>query len=310
MAYKNYTLSDFANSFGCSEKDFSKSLKSFIAKHDFSYEIITGKNLNNLILEILISIDNDRQLVGSESRRDVWEKGWEENLNLYVNNKFKDEDLIPKFIRNNKPIRLFKKLVQPNDTHFELNYVRVYRRWFFENFFIDQNNIYEFGCGTGFNLLAASKLFPNTNLYGSDFTSSSVELVNQIAKIKNINLKGEVFDMINPNYKYKLKNNSGVFTFGALEQLAGEIDAMLEYLIFCKPKICIHTEPVIELYEKNNLVDYLAIKFQEKRGYTKGLLKKLHFLEKNNRIKILKIKRLYFGSLFMEGYNLVIWRPV
>ena len=49
-------------------------------------------------------------------------------------------------------------------TEFELNFVKVYHRWFLENYFHPFDNIYEFGCGTGFNLVVASEIFPNKNL--------------------------------------------------------------------------------------------------------------------------------------------------
>ena len=116
--------------------------------------------------------------------------------------------------------------------------------------------------------------------------------------------------MISPDQSYKIKPNSGVFTFGALEQLAGQIEKMLDYLINQKPGICLHTEPAIELYDLENFEDYLAYKFQKKRGYSEGLIPLLKDLENAGRIKIEKIKRLHFGSLYMEGYNLIVWRPL
>ena len=45
---------------------------------------------------------------------------------------------------------------------------------------------------------------------------------------KGIKLKGDLFDMINPNYNYKIKDNSAVMTFGAMEQLSGNVEKMFE----------------------------------------------------------------------------------
>ena len=87
------------------------------------------------------------------------------------------------------------------------------------------------------------------------------------------------------------------------------LDKFIKYILEQPISLCIHVEPIIELYNENNLFDYLAIKFQGKRGYTKGLLPYLQKLESNKIIDILKIKRLYFGNLMMEGYNYIIWRP-
>ncbi|GAI42232.1 unnamed protein product [marine sediment metagenome] len=63
------------------------------------------------------------------------------------------------------------------------------------------------------------------------------------------------------------------------------------------PVLCIHVEPTIELYDESNLVDYLAIKFHKKRGYAENYLTRLRKLEAQNEIEILKVKRLFFGSL-------------
>ena len=55
--------------------------------------------------------------------------------------------------------------------------------------------------------------------------------------------------MVKPDYNYKIMPNSGVFTFGALEQLGGKFEKFFNYLIKNRPKIVIHTEPCIELYD-------------------------------------------------------------
>ena len=307
---KCLAISDFAQLFGTNAKSFSASCRKLIESMNFKYRVIYGEELEKLILRILVAIDQDKQIIGDHKRRDVWNKGWLENLEEYKNSHYNDQKLIPKFIRNNNPVRLNQNYIQPSNPKFELDFIQVYRQWFLETYFDEFDNIYEFGCGTGFNLVAASEIYPNKYLFGSDFVQSSVDLVNEIARSKKINLEGSLFDMINPNYEYQIRSNSGIFTFGALEQLASNTNNMLDYLIAQQPGICLHTEPAIELYEQDNLSDYLAIKFQGKRGYTKGLLPQLYTLESKGKIKIIKIKRLFFGSLLMEGYNLIIWKPI
>jgi hypothetical protein len=46
------------------------------------------------------------------------------------------------------------------------------------------------------------------------------------------------------------------------------------------------------------------------RGYLTGFIKFLRDLEKKNIIKILNIKRLYFGSYYQEVYNYIVWKIV
>lgn len=136
---KNFTISDFSHSFGVEENDFSSSCKKLIKTIDFSYREINGDELENLTLKVLKHIDNDNQIIGAKNRRDVWEKGWQENLIELRNSNYNEAKLIPKFIRPNNPIRLNKKYVIPNNPEFELDFVRIYRQWFLEYYFSGQS---------------------------------------------------------------------------------------------------------------------------------------------------------------------------
>lgn len=310
MTIKSVSVDDLAKAFGTSVNTFSVACRAIIDCCDFRYEEIEGKEHDNLILRILKRIEEDRQVIAAEERQQVWQDGWQENLDAFLASDFDESTLVPKFIRPDNPVRFQQRYVMPKDAEFELNFVKVYRCWFLENYFSRVDNIYEFGCGTGFNLLAASQLFENKMYFGSDFVQSSVDLVNTIAKAKELPLSGDILDMIHPNHDYEIKENSGVFTFGSLEQLAGQTENILDFLMQKKPDIVVHTEPTIELYDSENLSDYLAIKFQGKRGYTDGFLPKLQRMHEQGLIELIKVQRLGFGSLFMEGYNMIVWRPL
>ena len=306
----NLRVEDFAAHFGTETQNFSENCKALIASLDFSYENIEGQQLESLIVSILKRIDEDKQIIGAQDRTEAWSKGWQENLDQFLENEDNLESLVPKFIRPNQPIRLNGEYILPIDSEFELNFVKVYRQWFLEEYFADVNNIFEFGCGTGFNLVAASEIFANKKLFGSDFVQSAVNLVNATAKKYNIELNGELFNMLEPRSDYKIPKCSGVFTFGSLEQLASDLEPMINFLLDSSPDIIVHTEPAIELYDDSKLNDYLAIKFQGKRGYSEGLLPLLKRLEKQRKIELIKVKRLFFGSLYMEGYNTFVWKKV
>ena len=60
-------------------------------------------------------------------------------------------------------------------------------------------------------------------------------------------------------YDYKIPGSSGVFTFGSLEQLASEIEPMINYLLDSSPDIVVHSEPAIELYDESKLNDYFEV---------------------------------------------------
>jgi len=156
--------------------------------------------------------------------------------------------------------------------------------------------------------VALAQLFPDKKIYGLDFVRSSCDLVNKIAQVYKWNISGSIFDMINPDYAFKLSPDSAVFTIGAIEQLAGKVDAFLDYLLKARPVICVNVEPTLDLYDEDNLVDWLAAKFHRKRGYTDNLLSQLKELEKAGKVEIIKVKRSFFGSLYMEGFTYIVWK--
>jgi hypothetical protein len=69
----------------------------------------------------------------------------------------------------------------------------------------------------------------------------------------------------------------------------------------------VHIEPTIELYDEDWLIDWTAAEFHRKRGYTVGLLP---YLVNHPGVKMLEITRHHVGSMMMEGYNTIAWRPV
>jgi len=303
------TVEDFAHFFGTTAEDIPEDCQELIAKTDFRYRILEGKERDKVLLAVLKKIEADQQIVGTEERQTTWEKGWAENLQDFIKSGYDLNKLVPKFIRPNQAIRLNRNYIMPSNPNFELDYFSVFRLWLFIKYLKDFDSIYEFGCGTGFNLVVLAQLYPVKKLYGLDFVPSSVELVNKIGEVYGWKMSGHLFDMVSPDEDFKIEDNSVIFTIGTVEQLASKFEAFLQFLLKCSPKLCIHVEPTIELYDESNLIDYLAIKFHRKRGYTENYLTRLRDLEAENRIEILKVQRLFLGSLYMEGYSLIIWKP-
>ena len=301
------TVYDFAKCLGIEEKLMPKICVQDIEQTNTSIYPIVGDELKDLILQILKKTEDDVQKVGDDYRKKIWYKGWEENLKQYKIKK-SNKDLKPKFLKDNQPIRWNQRYYHTSSPEFEKKCQEIFVKFLFFTYMKDVDNIYEFGAGTGYNLVLGAQYFSDKNFYGSDFVQSAVDLINLVAKEKNIKLKADLFDMINPDTNYKIKEKSAVFTMGAMEQLSGNVKNMFDYLIYQKPEICIHMEPEVGFYDKSILEDYLASKFQEKRGYTNIISTYLRQLEFEGKIEILKIKRISFGSLYMEGYNLFVWK--
>lgn len=305
------TVEDFARSFGVEVESFSVDLVQRIENLALEVVPIIGESRDKLITHIIERIRNDNQIIAGEGRAEAWNNGWEENLEAFKSSGGDLKALVPRFVRAGQPIRWRRKYVLPTSDNFELSFIEILRQFIIENYFANASSIYEFGAGTGFNLVHASQIKPGIKLVGTDFVQPAVDLMNEVGIKLGINLSSSIFDMLRPHeFELKLSRHSGVWTFGSLEQLAGQIEPMINYLVTSKPEVCVHVEPMSELYEDTTIEDYLANWFQTKRGYTSGLITLLKQYEKEEQIKIEKIQRLEFGSLMMEGYNLVVWTPI
>ncbi|OGZ27150.1 MAG: hypothetical protein A2365_00575 [Candidatus Nealsonbacteria bacterium RIFOXYB1_FULL_40_15] len=302
---KELSVEDFKKSFGAEE--LSPSAVKIIEETDFRYRIIEGEEKDELVKHILFKIENDTQIIGAPERTGQWEKGWNENLESFKNSQDLSS-ITPKFIRPNQAIRLNQQYIMPADHNFENDYFSVFRAWLFEKYLKNYDNIYDFGTGSGYNIVPMAKMFPEKHLYGMDFVPSSPELINRLAKAYGWKMEGILFNMRKPDYSLRIKPGSCVFTSGTLEQVASDFEPFLEYLLKQPFDLCINIEPTVEVYDENNLVDYLAVKFHRKRGYTEGYLPRLRELESRGKIEILKVKRLFFGSLFMEGFTYMVWK--
>ena len=276
-------------------------------KKKIIFEYLKGQERDKVIIKILERIKNDRQIIASKGRTKKWNSGWGEALNIYK----KSESLTPKFYtaRENKFFRLNGELIKSHTPNFEIEMVNLFRNWYFKKYFKNIENIYEFGAGTGHNMVELAKIFPNKKLFASDFVSSSVNLLKLVSKRRKINMKSFKFNMAKPNKKLKFNNNFAIYTSGALEQLSGKIHDFIDFVYNSKPKIVLHVEPAPQFYNTSKLVDFTGDFFQRKRKYTDNLLDYLMKMEKKNKIKIIKKMKSPFGSLMIEGYNFIAWRP-
>ncbi len=310
MSQKELTLEILANSFGTEVSDIDEETRALFEKMDKGYRVIEGLEKNNLISEVVLKIENDKQIIGAPERTNRWFEGWKENLDGLRNSNFDISALMPKFIRKNQPIRFMGDYIIPNENHFEHVYFNVFRTWLFKKYLSSYSTIYDIGCGSSYNLIKLCEMFPEKKVHGLDFVQSSVDIVNDLSQHKGLNAQGHLFNMIDPDFEIDIDPNSVVFTSGTIEQIASKFEKFVEFLLQKKPELVVHVEPTYEVYDRDVLFDYLAAKFHKKRGYTAGYLPRLQQLESEGKAEILKIKRLNFGSLFMEGFTCIVWRPV
>jgi len=261
------------------------------------YRLLTKKEEEQAIIQILeVLLDNSVPFSGPH-RHKQWEKGWGENLESGNNT--------PKYFGKYKVNRLNGKLVYALDKNYEQEMLYTIVDKLGKKYLSDVKIIAEFGAGTGHNLWRMNTINPKARLFGADWAKSSVEF------IKAQGLESDKFDFFNPPKKiYPWTGSVGVYTVAALEQTGTNYKKFVSYLLRQKPKVVVHIEPIPELLDPTNLLDYLSIKYMQKRKYLSGYLDYLRKLEKEKKIKILEARRSGIGSLFIDGYSIIAWHPI
>ncbi len=305
-----FTATDFARLFGITESDLPAACKHFATAADFHYVVPQGPARDRIVLGVIKHLESGKPTKVGPERAGIWESCWAENLQKFTESGFDPERLVPNFIKPEQPIRLNRNYVMPRNPRFELDFLQVCRAYLFERFLKDAPSVYEFGCGSGFNLIALAKQIPGKKLCGLDWSKSSYEMVGMFREKLGLNITGRHFDFFKPDPALKLDQSAAVFTMCALEQVGPRHDKFVQYLLGQRPAICVNMEPLAELYDESDLVDYLALSFHRKRGYLDGLLTQLRQLETQEKIQILETRRFNFGSIYHEGYSYVAWRPI
>lgn len=257
-------------------------------------ERIVGREREDLILDILKRIDAATPHADSAA----WERNWAEARKRFDANPCA-ASLVPPFIRSGQPVR--------KDGDFwrglsELDYVQELHLWIATHL-QECAHVHEYGCGTGFNMAALAAHLPHATFCGFDYSQSAVDLVRHASKTLGLPITAELCDMRAPHRIDVPPDDLGILTFGALEQV-GNCEQIIEHFIEQKPLFVVHVEPVPELLDDNRMLDYLSLRFHEKRGYTRGLLP---LLRKHPRIKVKSVERSNFGSLMLESYARILW---
>ncbi|MEK7559794.1 MAG: class I SAM-dependent methyltransferase [Patescibacteria group bacterium] len=309
MDLNHLSVKDFSEIFGVSSEKISEDIKELINKSNFSYYRLDFAGIKEVILKILKRIDSPDLGIAGAQGKERWVRGWQENLDNFIKSGYDINELVPKFIRPNQPIRLFGDYVVPLNSEFELNFYKIFRSWIFSEYLFGFDTIYEFGCGTGFNLVELAKLYPEKKLHGLEWVSPSVEILRLLREKCGYNITGHLFDMFSPDKNLEVTPTSAFLAIGALEQIGKNFEPFLEFVLEKRPAIFVHVDSITELYGENNLSDYLALKHDIKRNYLQGYLTRLRELEKEGRVEIMKVQKVSCGGLYHDGYSYIIWKP-
>jgi hypothetical protein len=301
-----FTYRDFEKLWGVSLNETAIDL---IEELSYEYETLSVSNEVALIDEILDEIHQDKFTKAGPSREASWETGWNENLREYA--KSQDvKDLIPKYFGKSRINRLGQHFVLSKSKNFDLNMLRAIQARVFTEYLSDHKNVYEFGCGTGHNLLFLRRINPACTLYGLDWAHSSqkiLELLSQSGVDKNIH--GKNFDYYLPDFSFKMRPSSAVFTIASLEQIGDRHQLFIDYLMENKPAIVVHVEPFRDLLDNQNPVDLSSIEYMKQRNYIEGYCESIFELQRERKAHVHLHERTFIGSKYVDGYTILVWSP-
>jgi hypothetical protein len=304
---KTITIEDIESVVGFK---ISKHCKGLINKFDLQYTEPTQQERDDIILDIINALNTELETAGKH-KLEKWEKGWLENLELLKEHK-DASSLVPKYFGKHKIARWKGDFIQCVTEYFDYKLHIILVDAILNEYVGDKyDNLYEFGCGPAYHLMRFRDFNNDINLVGLDWASSSQSIINEIRDLGiTSNISGHNFDYFEPDYKIEIPENTAMFTCASLEQMGENYKDFVNYLLFKKPDLCINFEPMSELLDETSLVDKLSLLYFTKRNYLKNYLTYLRELESEGKIEIIKEQRLYGGSYFIEGYPIVIWKPI
>jgi len=299
---------DFESIFALEVPDEAVAL---INQLDLGYRFLTREERDSQILKILCILDEP--LVSSGPKRlDAWEKGWEQNLNDYINSNFDEATILPYYYRRGQTImRLWGDYILPRSPHFEAHFLSVLQIIIANAYFRNVSSIYEFGCGPGHNLLAFGRIVPGKTYHGLDWAGASetiLSLADSRAKKTHPENRfhGRFIDLFHPDPEFHVESGSAILTFGSMEQLGTDFEPLFDYFYSQPASIYVHIEPFSEFSKDDVLLDVLADRYAKKRNYLDGYLRHLEKLQESGMLKIIKRRKL-IGSTFNDGWCLVVW---
>jgi hypothetical protein len=292
---------------GVQISDLTPNFINKIANLDLHFSFINKIQENHFIQEYKKIIFEDDLKKSGRMRLGDWESGWNENLEIYKNNS-SELSLIPKYIKKSSFFRINGKLAESSNEYFEYILAKLHHQAIALKFLKEFDSIYEFGCGTGLNLISFNEVLPSKKYIGLDWCESSKSIINEVKKNNDINLTFETFNFFEPR-NISFDKNSAVCTITSLEQVGEEFKNFIDLLVKERPGIVIHIEPIVDWYNMDSELESLSVYYHKKRGYLDGLVGYLEELESKKRISILAKFKTKFGESRHNPFSLIVWKP-
>ena len=304
----NLTINDFATIFDIEVGEMPQLCVDIIRAKDFRYSFFNQEERDKIILNMMQTIDSKNYTTSGFDQQDRWENGWQEILDNFISSGYNKIALIPQYNKKGRPIRLLGDYVRSNDPDFENNFIELIRTFIFHKYLNDKNSIYEFGCGSCYNLMAFAEMSSDKYYYGGDWVPQPKKIIDAMRDHFGFDVHGGVFNMFEPDNNLDVKEDSVAVTIGALEQIGADFDKFMNFLLEKPFTRYVHLNSILEAYDiDSNITDYITHRFETKRNYCNGFFKNLKALEDDGVIKIIKMTRVPCGGLFGDGYSITVW---
>jgi SAM-dependent methyltransferase len=300
-------VADFAAILGVASSALPRECTKRIRERSFAHRVIAGAERDALVLEAIMALEADLPVSGP-ARIAAWEHGWGDISERFESSGGDPETLWPHYFRPGV-MRLRGEYVHPIDPLFERHFVAVLLAWLAHAHLTDVPLLYEFGCGPGHNLVDLARLLPHTRFVGLDWAAASQRIVGRLGEVLGRDVSARGFDMFEPDRTLAIEPGAAVLSVGSMEQLGDRFGAFLDFLRESDAALCVHVEPLHELYDEHVLLDALAARYAEKRGYLRGFLPRLEDLAAAGEIEIRHVRR-HLGSQFHDGWGTIIWRKI
>jgi len=305
---KQITSEDFCSMFHCEHEKLPNVFFDTLGKTITNYHDADAEELSAYLLQVLKRIEMPGITRNTTENIDAFEKGWNENLQALHSGMKPEDALKPAYFKATPYLRYKRSLIISENSNLEYDLFTLARIAILTKYLTGYDHITEIGCGSCQNLLLIARLFPCAKLVGLDWTNASAEIANELSRLLNRSITGHVFDMLSPG-NVLLKKGSAIITIHAMEQLGRNYEALLQFILNAEPGIVIHYEPIIEFYDDENLLDYVALLYSRKRNYLTDYYRRLLALADEGRIEILDAWRPNLGGVIHES-SLIVWKSL
>src|SRR6266567_997272 len=133
-AEKHLSVEDFEAAFG---EKLSPYVAGRIREYSFRYAEFSPEENEAILVKIVETLLGPSVVTSGEHRRDQWEAGWHENLDLLLRQPNNVASIVPKYFNKYGAIRWRGRYIRPLSEQFEYRSLAIIQDWLFDQYLRD-----------------------------------------------------------------------------------------------------------------------------------------------------------------------------